>query len=1051
MTIMKKFTDFLFSTKTTVYLLLILAIAIGSATFIEQTYDTDTAKHLVYNAKWFEFLFVLLSLNFLGNISKYNLFSKRKAAGFIFHFAFLIMILGAAITRYTGYTGSMSIREGDSSNIIFTADPYLKVMSSDNNVFERPMAMTQWGSNDFKGSIQTKDVGEIKIEFRDFIKNAVDQVNENVEGGKNVIEVVITGSNGRESVFVTDGDVIDLGMFALSYNNAQNPNAIQFFDQDGSVFMTTPFPIGRTKMPEMATDSVPINTPVAIKEKCMHQFEGGLFVIKKAYKKAKKTLIAGTENEKPSGVNALGLNVTIKGKKHEIQVMGGSSFLSNYQDFDLDGYHLKAAYGLSEMKVPFTIKLNKFILERYAGSMSPSSFTSEVSLNDPRNGKHFDTRIFMNNVLDYDGYRFFQSSYDPDEKGTILSVNHDFWGTWVSYVGYFLMGLGFFLTLFGKTSRFQILSIAIKHIRETRKATAIFILLSLLGINAQAQHNQNNHVSAEHADKLAHLVVQTFDGRFEPVHTLAYDVLHKISRKDNVDVEGVGTMNAMQVYLDMILNADFWKTQKLIYIREKSVQDVLGVSGGYAAFNDFFDANGQYKLKEFAETSFRKKQSEQNTFDKEIIKVDERANVCMMAFNGSMLRIFPLQDSPNNTWISWDDSLAVQQLTGSIRVLNEDLQLREFNVRSMMGIYLQEVYKATSTKDYSRADKILGYISGMQRQSGASNLIPSQKRIDREIQYNKANIFVFLRNVYSFLSLVMLALAFTEILRTKKNKVISLLLNICVGILALCFLYNTYGMILRWYLTGHAPWSTGYEALLLIAWGGTLAGFFFVRNSKITMAATTLLAFFVLMTASHSSYDPQLTNLQPVLKSYWLVIHVATLTISYSFLGLGFLLGMINLCIVLFQNKKNYQRLSMVITELTNINEMNLTIGLFLATVGTFLGGIWANESWGKYWGWDAKETWALVIVITYTIVIHIRLIPKMKTDYFFNVLSVLAYSSVLMTFFGVNYYLSKGMHSYAAGDTPVFPMWAWISIVSVFTLIAIAGFKNKAIKKLED
>jgi cytochrome c-type biogenesis protein CcsB len=368
-----------------------------------------------------------------------------------------------------------------------------------------------------------------------------------------------------------------------------------------------------------------------------------------------------------------------------------------------------------------------------------------------------------------------------------------------------------------------------------------------------------------------------------------------------------------------------------------------------------------------------------------------------------------------------------------------------------MGLYLQEVYKATTSKDYSRAEKILSYINDMQRQSSAANIIPSTKRVNLEIQYNNANIFVFLRNVYSVLSMIMLALAFIEILQAKRNKIISLLLNICVGVLAICFLYDTYGMILRWYLTGHAPWSTGYEALLLIGWGSTIAGFFFVRNSKITMAATTLLTFFVLMTASHSSYDPQLTNLQPVLKSYWLVIHVATLTISYSFLGLGFVLGLINLFIIIAQNKKNQHRLEMVVTELTNINEMNLTIGLFLATVGTFLGGIWANESWGKYWGWDAKETWALVIVITYSIVTHIRLIPKMKTDYFFNVLSVLAYSSVLMTFFGVNYYLSKGMHSYAAGDTPVFPMWAWISIAAVFTLIAIAGFRNKALNKDSD
>ena len=257
-------------------------------------------------------------------------------------------------------------------------------------------------------------------------------------------------------------------------------------------------------------------------------------------------------------------------------------------------------------------------------------------------------------------------------------------------------------------------------------------------------------------------------------------------------------------------------------------------------------------------------------------------------------------------------------------------------------------------------------------------------------------------------------------------------------------------MILRWYLTGHAPWSNGYESLILVAWGGLLAGFSFARYSKITLAATALLAFFTLMTASHSSYDPQLTNLQPVLKSYWLIIHVATLTISYGFLGLGFILGMMNLFIILFKTcQEPYKRLDLIVTELTYINEMNLIIGLMLATVGTFLGGVWANESWGRYWGWDAKETWALIIVLAYTIVLHLRFIPKLRSSFVFSVASVVGFGSVIMTFVGVNYYLSKGLHSYAAGDTPVFPIWAWVVILSVIALMVIAGIRQRFINKM--
>jgi len=1044
---MKKVINILFSPKTTVVLLLLLAIVMGSATFIEEKYDTYTARHLVYGSRWFELLFLLLALNFIGNITRYQMTSWKKAGGLLFHCAFLVIIAGAAITRYTGFTGSMRIREGETSNTIFSEEPYLRVMTPDGQTFERPVCLTQVGSNAFEGSIPAK-AGKVDIRFRNIIRNAVDKIEENVTNGQNVIEAVIPGENGSQSVYIVSGEVKDFGQFAIAYNNTSRPDAIQITDKEGKLYIGAPFAIKRTKMPEMAMDTIAGNTQVEVKEKCLHEFSGGLFVFKKSYKNAKKTLVEGTDEMGGSGVNALGLDITIGGKKHEIQVMGGPGYLANYQDYDMDGYDLKVAYGLKEMELPFSISLQKFVLERYPGSNSPSSFTSEVTLTDKRNGTNRPTRIFMNNVLDYDGYRFFQSSYDPDEHGTILSVNHDFYGTWVSYIGYFLMAVGFVITLLSKSSRFHLLGRNIKKIRLARRAMVLAVIVLATQVSGYAQSNAVKHVSEAEANKLAHLVVQTFDGRFEPVHTLAFDVMHKIAHKSSFDVPGMGKMDAMQVYLDMVVNAEYWKNEKIIYIREKSVQNILGINGNYACFQDFFDASNTYKLKEFAEKSFRKKQSEQNTFDKEIIKVDERANIYMMTFNGSMLKIFPAQGSINNSWVAWDDSMATVPITGSLQTLNEDLQLRLFNIRSIMGLYLQEVYKGNQTGNYERADKILSYISSMQRQSAAASFLPSEQKVALEIQYNKANIFTTLMSIYSVLAVVMLVLAFAEILRTNKSRVITWMMNLCVAILICTFLYHTYGMILRWYLTGHAPWSTGYEALLLIAWGGTLAGFFYLRNSKITLAATTLLAFFVLLTATISSYDPQLTNLQPVLKSYWLVIHVATLTISYGFLGLGFVLGLINLVIYLLTNEKNRKRLTLVSSELTDINEMNLTVGLYMATVGTFLGGIWANESWGKYWGWDAKETWALVIVIVYTVIVHLRLVPKLKSEYLFNLFSVFGFSSVLMTFFGVNYYLSKGLHSYAAGDTPAFPLWAWISIFSVIGLAIAAGVKRRQLRK---
>ena len=411
---------------------------------------------------------------------------------------------------------------------------------------------------------------------------------------------------------------------------------------------------------------------------------------------------------------------------------------------------------------------------------------------------------------------------------------------------------------------------------------------------------------------------------------------------------------------------------------------------------------------------------------------------------GSILKVFPAQGSKNNKWISWEDKEAMLPLTGAITVINNELMLKEFNYANIMQAYIFEVVNAKNTGDYTKANKIVGFIADIQKQNSDPSLLPSETKIKAEIFYNDADIFILLKNVYAAISVLLLVLAFIENVKSKRSKFIGYALNTLTILLGIAFLYHTLGMGLRWYITGHAPWSNGYEALILVAWGSLLAGFSFAKISKLTLAATTLLAFFVLMTASHSSYDPQLTNLQPVLKSYWLIIHVATLTISYGFLGLGFILGLMNMFIYIFKTKKTSIHLDLLIAENSHIIEMNLIIGLILATLGTFLGAVWANESWGRYWGWDAKETWALIIVITYSLVIHMRFIPKFNGKFAFNVASILGFSSVIMTFVGVNYYLSKGMHSYGAGDTPIFPLWAWGTIFAIILLIIFAGIKEK-------
>jgi len=1058
--LMKKLLNILYSPRTTLGLLVIFAIAMGAATFIENSYDTITSKILVYHAIWFEVLMVLMIINFYGSVKRYNLFTWKRLSGFIFHTSFIVMIIGGGVTRYYGFEGRMSIREGSSSDYIFSDETYLNVRASDGeNDYEvdKKLSFGMITDNSFEVEVETANKGTVEIKYKDYFKNAKETFIEGKEGGLTMLGLTVSVDGHKDDIQIKDGEVQMNHNLPITFNNNTRPDALKITGTADQLFISYPENIKTAAMSDMTEGMILKDSLGAFSPNYVYQPEGlgSTLVLTKIYKNIEVKYVESEAEQ--NGPEALILDVTYNGKSKEVTVLGGPGYIEKFVEVTLDGINLKLAYGAKKIQLPFSLQLNKFELDRYAGSMSPSSYASEVTVIDKRKGVRFNHRIFMNNVLDYDGYRFFQSSYDKDEKGTVLSVNHDFWGTWISYLGYALMIIGFIWTLFNKNSRYWDLMGKIKQLREQRKALTllVLILISTTGLFAQLQEPQNREhqinpyaVSAEHADKFGELVVQTYEGRFAPVHTLAVDVMHKISRKDKFEIPGRGKMTGIQVFLDLPLNVEFWKKQKIIYVREKAVTDAMGVTEKYVSFNQFFNEKGEYKLQSFAETAFRKPDAERNKFDKEIIKVNERLEVFMMTFQGSMLDIFPVQNSENNKWVSWEDDLAKQELMGSLRIINEDLQLPVLSYSGIMRAYFIEIINATKTRDYKRADKLLGYIKSIQRQSSASEIIPTEAKIKSEISYNKSNIFINLKNVYALLSVLLLFLAFVDNLRSKKSIILTWSLNICIAILAVAFIYHTYGMGMRWYLSGHAPWSNGYEALILVSWASLLAGFSFMRYSKITLAATSLLAFFTLMTASHSSYDPQLTNLQPVLKSFWLIIHVATLTISYGFLGLGFVLGFFNMAIYLFKTPKNAKRLSLITRELTYINEMNLTIGLFLATVGTFLGGVWANESWGRYWGWDAKETWALVITIVYTIILHLRLAPKIKGEFIFNVASIFGFGSVLMTFIGVNYYFTKGMHSYGSGETPVFPMWAWILILAVIGLVVIAGLKERSNKK---
>jgi len=354
---------------------------------------------------------------------------------------------------------------------------------------------------------------------------------------------------------------------------------------------------------------------------------------------------------------------------------------------------------------------------------------------------------------------------------------------------------------------------------------------------------------------------------------------------------------------------------------------------------------------------------------------------------------------------------------------------------------------AFTSGNYKQADEMLAAIN-LYQQNYASDILPSERKQQIEILYNKYEIFEKLYKYYGLLGLAFLFLIFGNLVNPKFK--IGLLNKIMIGIISVMFLFQTLAIIARWYFSGHAPLSNGYESMIFIAWIAFIVGLILVKKSEIILAAATMLSSLILFVAHLNWMNPEVTNLVPVLKSVWLTIHVAVILSSYAALGIAMILGLFNLFLMIFQNKSNLERFNLTIKEISLTAEATITIGLYMLTIGTFLGGVWANESWGRYWGWDPKETWALITILVYAIIVHLIFIPGVMGRYVFNALAVVGFSSVLMTYFGVNYYLS-GLHSYAAGDPVPIPIFVYYSIASLIVILIFAYINNFKMKTLMD
>ncbi|RTY84488.1 cytochrome C biogenesis protein [Flavobacterium sp. ZB4P23] len=1060
----KKIFSFLFSTRLMAFLFISYAVAMATGTFIESKYNTDTAKILIYNAWWFEAIHVFFVINFIGNIKRYQLLKKEKWATLLLHLSFILIILGAFVTRYISYEGMMPIREGAAENQIFSDKTYLTLFvdgefkgEMKRRVFEKQVLLSPATNNNFSISGTFADT-PFEVEYENFIMGAKEYVKPDPKGIL-YLKLVEAGDGSRHEHFLKEGEVQNIHNVLFSLNKFTD-GAININTTGNAYTIQTPFEGDFMRMADKLKGKVTKDSAQPLMMRSLYTIGEMRFVLPDPAVKGVIDYESNNDFKAKNHEDALTVKITAEGQEKTVTVLGSKGKLGDVNSVKIGNIEYSVFYGSKAYVLPFKIKLNDFIAQKYPGTeKSYSSFESQVTVEDK---EPFDARIYMNNVLDYKGYRFFQSGFDPDEKGTILSVNHDFWGTAITYGGYFMLYFAMMSIMFTKYSRFADIKRKLEVVK-IKKAKLLTILILLFSFNSFAQEHDHadheghahteaeaapathaNHtkkvlnqdelndlitkykVPAEHAAKFGRLVIQDGGGRMKPINTFSSELLRKVSQSDSYN-----DMNSDQVFLSITQYASYWIEIPIIHLRRgnDSLRKIIGVDkkAKFAPFVAFFDAKGNYKLSKYLEESF--KAANPNQFEKDFIETDKRVNLMESALSGRILKIFPIPDDKNNKWVSY-------------------LELNEAGFKGMEATYTKNVLplyfgslaNASTSNDYKTADELLESINGFQKRFG-SKVRPSEERITSEVLYNKYDVFNKLFYWYVLAAILMLFFTIMQIF--KERKVLAIAVNTMHIIIGLLFALHTVGLIARWYISGHAPWSNAYESIIYIAWATMFFGLAFDRKSKLTVASSAFVTAMILWAANLNWIDPEIANLQPVLNSYWLMIHVAVIVASYGPFALGMILGTVSLLLILFTNEKNKAKMDLNIQEITYINELALTIGLIMLTIGNFLGGQWANESWGRYWGWDPKETWALISIMVYAFVIHARFVPSLRGKWVFNLMSMFAFISILFTYYGVNFHL-VGLHSYASGEAHSLN-WIWYSlaVITLFGAVSYPKYKK--------
>lgn len=726
------------------------------------------------------------------------------------------------------------------------------------------------------------------------------------------------------------------------------------------------------------------------------------------------------------------------------------------------------SWGARFIKLPFAVFLDSLKVQNYPGSTNPSSHSANILLLE--NNTSQEAQLAMNKIADFKGYRIFLSSLDEDKKGAFFTINKDP-GKLITYAGYFIFFVGLLASLFARNGRFVTLckklsfvfvcalalsAVPAKAEQNTTlsetNATNLSVsdenttnlgannanTLNVSGANATSPLNSSNASSANdknlstvfnhntaisdeiiaklntsafkaHAANFAKIPVLSYEGRVKPFGALTLDLINKISGKSSLY-----GLSHKELVLGAMLYYDEFMKIPLIRVRDADLKAFIGREGDYICVEDVYK-DGVYKLQN--EVANAQNSAQKTAYQKDVISVDEAVNLLIATSRAEVLRIFA--DKTRSEWLSPSEAIQNLDISGA------------GEVQGLLESYFNALVSSIESGDFSKANEALSEMKRYQQDKGAF-LMPNAFTLWAENLLLDTDAFANLGKFYVALGLILMLFV---LYCTARGREVSAKFKLIVrGVFYASFVLFAFAFALRWFIGTHAVWSNAYESMLLIAIVLGVLALILSRN-LLFLALSVFGTGIVLCVANLGFMDPQITPLMPVLQSHWLNIHVSTITASYAFFVMAYLSSLAGFVALICRTNSA--------SNLAILTEIVLILGIVLLSIGTFLGGIWANESWGRYWGWDPKETWSLILIVVYMLVLHARFIPRFNSPFALFVGSSVGFFAMLMTYFGVNYFLS-GKHSYATGESNGIPLSVFVLAFANVILMIIAWIRSR-------